>query len=91
MNIKGVGSPNGVGYYNKVVQNRVQKTDEVKASDRIEISNAAKVLKGYEIEPSSYDKTAKVAEIKNKISNGTYNIDARLTAKSMLDAMKGKK
>ncbi|MGL5085113.1 MAG: flagellar biosynthesis anti-sigma factor FlgM [Clostridium sp.] len=91
MNIKGVGSPNGVGYYNKVAQSRVQKIDGVKASDRIEISNVAKALKGYEIESSSYDKSAKVEEIKNKISNGTYNIDAKLTAKSMLDAMKGKK
>ncbi|MGL5354089.1 MAG: flagellar biosynthesis anti-sigma factor FlgM [Clostridium sp.] len=89
MNIKGVGSPNGVGYYNKVAQNRVQKTEGVKTSDRIEISNAAKALKGYEIETSSYDKTAKVEEIKNRIASGTYNIDAKLTAKSMLDAMKG--
>ena len=89
MNIKGLGSTNAASYYNKVAQNRVQKTEGVKTSDRIEISNAAKALKGYEIESSSYDKTAKVEEIKKRISNGTYNIDAKLTAKSMLDAMKG--
>lgn len=91
MNIKGVGSPTGVNYYNKVANSRMEKTEKTKLGDRIELSEASKVLKDYGIETSTYDNTEKIQEIKNKISSGTYNIDARLTAKSMLDAMKGRK
>lgn len=91
MNIKGVGSPNSLNYYNKVASNRVEKTEKVKLKDRIELSDASKVLKDYGIETSSYDNTKKIEEIKNKILSGTYNIDAKLTAKSMLDVMKGRK
>lgn len=89
MNIKGIGSPTGVNYYNKVSSSRLDKIEKPKAGDRIEISEAAKALKDYSIEPASYDNSGKIQEIKNKISNGTYNIDAKLTAKSMLDVMKG--
>lgn len=91
MNIKGIGSPTAVNYYNKVASSRIEKTDNVKTSDRIELSEAAKILNDYAVETSSYDKAAKVEEIKNKILNGTYNIDAKLTAKSMLDVMKERK
>lgn len=89
MNIKGVGPANGVNYYNKVAVSRAEKLENVKTSDRIEISEAAKVLNDYAIDDSSYNNEKKIQEIKNKISNGTYNIDAKLTAKSMLDVMKG--
>lgn len=89
MNIKGIGSPNAINYYNKVAGTRIDKTDKVKASDRIELSEAAKALNDYVVETSSYDNKAKIEEIKNKISEGTYNIDAKLTAKSMIDIMKG--
>ncbi|NKF06921.1 flagellar biosynthesis anti-sigma factor FlgM [Clostridium gasigenes] len=88
MNIKGMGPLSTVNYYNKVASNKIEKIDKVKTSDRIELSEAGKVLNDYAVETSSYDKAAKVEEIKNKILNGTYNIDAKLTAKSMLDVMK---
>ncbi|SDP69400.1 flagellar biosynthesis anti-sigma factor FlgM [Clostridium gasigenes] len=88
MNIKGMGSLATVNYYNKIASNKIEKIDKVKTSDRIELSKAGKVLNDYAVEASSYDKAAKVEEIKNKLLNGTYNIDAKLTAKSMLDVMK---
>ena len=90
MNIKGIGPVGNVNYYNKLAINRTEKTDNVKSLDRIEISEAGKALKDYELEISSYDNTEKIEEIKNKISMGTYNIDGKLTAKSMLDIMKGR-
>lgn len=89
MNIKGIGAPSSVNFYNKVAGSRIEKIEKPTAGDRIEISEAAKVLKDYSVESESYDNSAKVQEIKNRISNGTYNIDAKLTAKSMLDVMKG--
>lgn len=90
MNIKGVGPAAGINYYNKVSINRTEKIENHNNSDRIEISEAAKTLKDYEVNTSSYNKAERIEEIKNKISNGTYNIDAKLTAKSMLDIMKGR-
>lgn len=89
MNIKGIGAPSSLNFYNKVAGSRIAKIENPTAGDRIEISEAAKVLKDYSVESESYDNSAKVQEIKNRISNGTYNIDAKLTAKSMLDVMKG--
>lgn len=90
MNIKGVGSLSNINYYSKMSVNKIEKTGNVKSSDRIEISKAGKALKDYSIETLSYDNTKKIIEIKNKLSEGTYNIDAKLTAKSMLDVMKGR-
>ena len=90
MNIKGVVPAAGINYYNKVSINRTEKIENHKNSDRIEISEAAKALKDYEVNTSSYNKAERIEEIKNRISNGTYNIDAKLTAKSMLDIMKGR-
>ena len=90
MNIKGIGSVSNINYYSKSSVNRTDKAENIKISDTIEISEAGKVLKDYGIEISSYDNTSKIIEIKNKLSNGTYNIDAKLTAKSMLDIMKGR-
>lgn len=89
MNIKGIGSVSNINYYSKISLNKTEKVENIKSSDRIEISEAGKTLKNYGVEISSYDNTNKIIEIKNKLSNGTYNIDAKLTAKSMLDQMKG--
>ena len=89
MNIKGINYTNGINYYNKVTSNKVNKMEKEKTYDRIEISEASKALKDYSIE-NNYDNKKRVMEVKNEISNGTYSYDARLIARSMLEAMKGK-
>ena len=38
---------------------------------------------------SDINNAKKVAEIKSRVEAGTYNVDARLTAKSILNYMKG--
>ncbi|MDO5518826.1 MAG: flagellar biosynthesis anti-sigma factor FlgM, partial [Clostridium sp.] len=38
---------------------------------------------------SDINNAQKVADIKSKVEAGTYNVDARLTAKSILNYMKG--
>lgn len=89
MNIKGINYTNGVNYYNKASSNKVNNIEKEKTYDRIEISETSKILKDYSID-NNYDNKKRVMEVKNEISNGTYSYDARLIAKSMLEAMKGK-
>ncbi|MDV4149728.1 flagellar biosynthesis anti-sigma factor FlgM [Clostridium sp. AL.422] len=89
MNIKGVNYTNGINYYNKVTSNKTNKVEKEKTYDRIEISEASKALKEYSIN-STYNNEQRVMEVKNEISNGTYSYDARLIARGMLDAMRGK-
>lgn len=74
---------------NKAVEN-VSKPKE--NSDRIEISSFAKTLQSYTTDNTkTIDNSARVAEIKNQIDNGTYSIDAQLTARSMMQAMRESK
>lgn len=89
MNIKGINYTNGINYYNKVSSNKANKIQKEKTYDRIEISEASKALKDYSID-NNYDNKKRVMEVKNEISNGTYSYDARLIAKGMLEAMRGK-
>ena len=90
MNIKGIGYTNGFNYYNKVTSNKIERLEKKENYDRIELSEAAKILKDYSIGNKDFDNRKKVLEVKNSIYNGTYTYDANLIAKSMLDAMRGK-
>lgn len=90
MNIKGIGYTGVINQYNRVASNKVNKLEKREVSDRIELSQEAKLLKNYAIDESTFDNTQKVLEIKNKIQNGTYNVNARLVAQSLLDTMRGK-
>ena len=89
MSIEGINRSTYINAYksnsNKIVD-KVNKAKDV--VDRIEISELGKSMKDYSLS-SDIGNAQKVAEIKNKVENGTYNVDARLTAKSLLNAMKG--
>ncbi|WP_297417099.1 flagellar biosynthesis anti-sigma factor FlgM [Clostridium sp.] len=88
MSINGINKLTYINAYNSNNNKTVNKTDETKASDTIEISSLGKSLIGYSIN-SDINNTKKVAEIKNKVESGTYNVDAKLTAKSIINVMKG--
>lgn len=90
MNIKGIGYTNGINYYNKVTSNKIERLEKKENYDRIELSEAAKILKDYSIDNKDFHNRKKVLEVKNSIYNGTYTYDSKLIAKSMLDAMRGK-
>lgn len=88
MNINGINSNNVINLYSKN-RNRVSQTKEVKSvSDRIEISKLGKSLTNYTLEGVNMDNSKKIQELKNQINNGTYNVDAKLTARSILDTIK---
>lgn len=90
MNIKGIGYASGINQYNRVSSNKISKLEKREVSDRIELSQEAKILKNYAIDESAFNNSQKVLEIKNKLQNGTYDINGRLLAQSLLDTMRGK-
>lgn len=87
MNINGINSNNVINLYSKN-KNRVSQTKKVNnVSDRIEISKLGKSLTNYTLEGVNVDNSKKIQELKNQINNGTYNVDAKLTARSILDTI----
>lgn len=89
MNIKGISYTNIINQYNKVASNKVNKLEKVEVSDRIELSREAKILSNYKLDENAYDNSKKVIEIKNKIQNGTYNVNSNLLSKELVNTMRG--
>ncbi|MDF2882737.1 MAG: flagellar biosynthesis anti-sigma factor FlgM [Clostridiaceae bacterium] len=87
MNINGVSA-------NKVIKlyGEIKKQDKVstikQSSDSIEISSLGKSLSSYSIDDKFVSNEKKIQALKNEVSNGTYNRDAKLIASKMLEAMK---
>lgn len=90
MSIDRISRSTYINAYNSNSNNAIEKTKKNNNVDRIEISELGKSLKSYSID-SNVGNVEKVADIKNKIDSGTYSVDARLTAKSLLNAMKESK
>lgn len=89
MKIQGIGTNNDIyTRYTKVNKTASTKSKIVKNEDTIEISELGKELSSFSIEDNNVDREAKIQELKEKIQNGTYEVDAKLTAKSMIDSMR---
>ena len=87
MSINSINKPTYINAYNSNCNKPIDKVSKLKEVDRIEISELGKSLKDYSLS-SDIGNAKKVADIKNKVDSGTYNVDARLTAQSLLNAMK---
>jgi negative regulator of flagellin synthesis FlgM len=90
MSIEGINRSTYINAYKSNSNKIADKVNKSKDIDRIEISELGKSLKDYSLS-SDIGNAKKVADIKNKIESGTYNVDARLTAKSLLNAIKESK
>ena len=90
MSIERINRQSYINAYNSNSKKTVDKVSKPKEVDRIEISSLGKSIKDYSLD-TNVDNTKKIADIKSKIDNGTYNVDARLTARSILNAMKENK
>lgn len=88
MSIDRINRQTYINAYSSNSNKTVDKLNKAKDVDRIEISDLGKSLKSYSLDNSSIDNVQRVADIKNRIDSGTYNVDARLTAKSILNSMK---
>ena len=89
MKIQGIGTSNDIyTRYTKVNKTAETNNKFVKEKDTIEISELGKELSTFSIEDNNADREARIQELKEKVQNGTYEVDAKLTAKSMIDRMR---
>lgn len=89
MKIDGINSHNIINGYSKNKGTLINKVQDVKTKDTIEISSLGKSLTNYSLQNNMVDSSVNIQEIKNRIENGTYNIDASLTAQSIIDNIRG--
>lgn len=89
MKVDGINTSNIINTYNKNKGTLINKVQEIKTQDTIEISALGKSLTNYSLQDKKVNNLENVKEIKSKIENGTYNVDAKLTALSILDTIRG--
>lgn len=87
MSIDRINRQSFINAYNSNSNKCVKNVTKAKTFDTIEISSLGKSLKDYSSD-NNIDNAKKVAEIKNKVDSGTYSIDAKITTRSILKAMK---
>ena len=73
MNIKGIGTQGVTSIYTSNAAKKVREVNKPSENDTVEISDLGRVLNMYDV---------------LDIANGTYNVDAKLTAKSIMNAIK---
>lgn len=88
MNINGVRTQGVANIYASNGAKRIKETNTDIGKDKIEISELGKNLSMYDNVDFNIDNSAKIEELKVKIQNGTYNVDAKLTAQSILNNIK---
>lgn len=82
MNIKGIGTQGITNLYTRNSNKRASNEEKAKYKDVVEISALGKSLCAYD--DINIDNRQKVQELREKISNGTYNINGRLTAEGIV-------
>ena len=88
MKIDGVKN-NVVNFYKK----NAAKTEAkivVSKKDTIELSSAGKSLSALSLDDKLINSKEKIEAIRNEIKQGTYKMDSSLTAKKIIDVMKGR-
>lgn len=91
MSINRINRQSYINAYNSKMNKSIDKVNKAKDTDRIEISSIGKTITDYSLNTDVLNNAKKIKEIKAKIENGTYSVDARLTARSILEAMKESK
>ena len=88
MKIDGVKN-NVVNFYKK---NAIKTETKVATSkkDTIELSTAGKSLSALALDDKLINSKEKIEAIRNEIKQGTYKMDSTLTAKKIIDIMKGR-
>ncbi|MGH4121142.1 flagellar biosynthesis anti-sigma factor FlgM [Clostridium sp.] len=88
MKIDGVKN-NVVNFYKKSEAKTQPKATAIK-KDTIELSSAGKNLSALSLDSKMHNSKEKIEAIKNDVNKGTYKMDSALTAKKMMDIMKGR-
>lgn len=90
MSIQRINMTLNLNSYNKNYGRICNKVNNLDSKDKIEISKFGKSLSNYS-QNFIIDKSENIKEIKNKIENGNYNVNAQLTAQSILNFIKENK
>lgn len=88
MNINGVRTQGVTNIYASNGARKIKETNTDIGKDKIEISELGRNLSMYDNVDFNIDNSDKIEELKAKIQNGTYNVDAKLTAQSILNNIK---
>ena len=88
MNINGVRTQGIANIYASNGAKRIEETNTAIGKDKIEISELGRNLSMYDNVDFNIDNSAKTEALKAKTQNGTYNVDAKLTAQSILNNIK---
>ena len=91
MSINRINNQSYINAYSSKMNKSIDKINKTQATDRIEISSIGKSIRDYSLNTDIINNAKKIEDIKNRIENGTYSVDARLTARSILEAMKESK
>jgi negative regulator of flagellin synthesis FlgM len=73
--------------FNEILDKKMDKTSDTSKNNKtnkVELSNEDKKIIDKAIKETPDVRADKIAEIKAKIANGTYNIDSKLVAEAML-------
>ena len=87
MKIDGVKN-NVVNFYKKNTSKAETKVAVLK-KDSIELSSAGKTLSAFALDSKFVSSKEKIEGIRNEVMQGTYKMDSTLTAKKIIDFMKG--
>ncbi|MCB2294278.1 flagellar biosynthesis anti-sigma factor FlgM [Clostridium algoriphilum] len=83
------GVKHNVIMYKKNTVKIEPKVNAVK-KDTVELSREGKKLSELSLNDNSVNSKEKIEAIKNKVLQGTYKVDSKLTAKRIIDIMKGR-
>lgn len=87
MKVSGTSVNKVISMY-EVNKRHIEKNKEVTKKDTIEISELGKRLSAFAEEGITSMPPEKLEKIRNEISKGTYDVDARLIAEKMMEEMK---
>ncbi len=88
MKIDGV-KHNVISIYKRNTAKTEPKVITIK-KDTVELSSEGKNLSALSLNDKSVNSKEKIEAIKNKVLQGTYKVDSKLTAKRIIDIMKGR-
>jgi negative regulator of flagellin synthesis FlgM len=88
MKIDGVKN-NVVNFYKKNIS-KAETMVSVSKKDTIELSSAGKTLSAFALDSKFINSNEKIEAIRSEVMQGTYKMDSTLTAKKIIDIMKGR-
>jgi len=88
MKIDGVKN-NVISFY-KNNTSKIESKSTVSKKDTLEISSVGKSLSSLSLDGKVTNSKEKIESIRNAVMQGTYKVDSTLTAKRIIDIMKGR-